>query len=94
MPSGIFIIMINIVVWNARGIKEKREEITKNIKEWDIFAITESKIDQYYSFNISGYSGWTVVVITVGALLYLLSTHWIIRLLTLTLRIITITVMS
>lgn len=48
--------MINIVVWNARGIKEKREEIVKNIKEYDIFAITESKIDMLYSFTVAGYS--------------------------------------
>lgn len=47
--------MVNIVIWNARGIKEKREEMIKNIKECDIFAITESKIDEHYHFTVGGY---------------------------------------
>lgn len=48
--------MTNIIVWNARGVKEKREEIIKNIREYDIFAISESKLDNYDTFNVTGYS--------------------------------------
>lgn len=48
--------MTNIVIWNALGIKGKREEIIKNIQDSNIFAVTESKIDNHYSINVSGYS--------------------------------------
>lgn len=48
--------MTNIIVWNARGIKEKREESIKNIRDHDIFAITESKLDNYNVFNVTEYS--------------------------------------
>lgn len=47
--------MTDILIWNARGIREKRPELTKRIRDY-IFAITESKIDNNYIFNISGYS--------------------------------------
>lgn len=45
--------MTSIAVWNAREIREKREEIIKHIRDYDIFAITESryKIIMYSTFQ-------------------------------------------
>lgn len=62
--------MINIVIWNTRGIREKRAEIVKRIKDYDIFAITESKIDNQYVFNVAGYTSvrWTALIIIVEEL--------------------------
>lgn len=57
--------MTNIVIWNSRGVNGKKEEITKRVKEFDIFAITESKLDALNTYNISGYS--TVRLDSVGS---------------------------
>lgn len=48
--------MVNIVVWNARRVKIRREEMCKLVKEFDIFAITESKLNSLDDIRISGYN--------------------------------------
>lgn len=47
--------LTKILVWNARGLKNKRAELSKRINRYDIVIITETKAKKTESINISGY---------------------------------------
>lgn len=47
--------LTKILVWNARGLKNKRAELSKRINRYDIVIITETKVKKTESINISGY---------------------------------------
>lgn len=47
--------LTNILVWNARGLKNKRAELSKRINRYDIVIITETKAKKTELINISGY---------------------------------------
>lgn len=47
---------LKVTLWNARGIKGKREEITERIKETDIAIITETKNRSMENLKVSGYN--------------------------------------
>lgn len=45
-----------MLLWNARGIRSKQDEIKERIKEMDIAVITETKSKRMENLNISGYN--------------------------------------
>lgn len=46
---------IKILLWNARGLKNKRAELSNIISKYDIIVITETKAKKIESINISEY---------------------------------------
>ncbi|CAL1681213.1 unnamed protein product [Lasius platythorax] len=47
---------IKILLWNARGWNNKKEELYKRVQEYDISVITETKSREYDLFRVPGYN--------------------------------------
>lgn len=47
--------MSNILLWNARGIINKKMELEMHINKYDIIVITETKISKNKRLHFSGY---------------------------------------
>lgn len=46
---------IKILLWNARGWRNKKDELIKRVQQYDICVITETKNKINENFKISGY---------------------------------------
>lgn len=44
-----------ILLWNARGWRNKKEEITKRIQDYDVSVLTETKTKINEGFKIPGF---------------------------------------
>lgn len=44
-----------ILLWNARGWRNKKDELIKRVQQYDICVITETKNKINENFKISGY---------------------------------------
>lgn len=51
----ITITTIKILNWNARGIKNKKEELSANINEYDIIIVTETKCSTKENLKFKGF---------------------------------------
>lgn len=49
-------IKIKILNWNARGIKNKKEELSNKLYDYDIVIVTETKMNNKESLKFKGYS--------------------------------------
>lgn len=46
---------MELVIWNARGIRGKKAELIGTVNKYDIIGITETKLNKGYNLRFSGY---------------------------------------
>lgn len=46
---------LDVMIWNARGLNSKKEELQRHIQDYDINIITEIKIGTNDTFNVTRY---------------------------------------
>lgn len=47
--------VINILLWNCRGIKNKKIELEEKVKDFDILIITKTKWQKEHGMYFSGF---------------------------------------
>lgn len=47
---------MELILWNARGIRGKKAELTGKINSFDIICITETKLNKNYNLRFTGYA--------------------------------------
>lgn len=45
---------MELVIWNARGIRGKKAELIGTVNKYDIICITETKLNKGYNLRFSG----------------------------------------
>lgn len=50
---------MELILWNARGIRGKKAELTGKINSFDIICITETKLNKNYNLRFTGYATYS-----------------------------------